>query len=113
MSARALRPLATGALAVLPVTVTDQSAPAIVGLEARQFREFLRAERVRHARLGKRVIARVDDVLEALDRVAGRQASGNEPHVERRIEDAEPSADAILARLGYARTPARRNGGAP
>jgi hypothetical protein len=79
---------------VAPVTVSDLTAPAVLGLEPRSYRELLMREAVPHARLGHRVVARVEDVLEALDRIAGR---GGEAV-------AEPSGtDRILARIGRTR----------
>jgi hypothetical protein len=98
---RALRPKATASLAVVPLTVSDLTAAAMVGLAPRPFREFLRAERVRHARVGRRVVARVEDVLGALDRVANRQAD------DELVEAANTQPDAgaaLLARIGRVRS---------
>lgn len=99
---RPLRPTATSALAVAPVTCTDRTAPIVFGLEPRVFRGLLARQQVPHARLGKRVIARVEDVLAAIDRLASKGAAddGNEAAP---AEDVEPTADAILARIGRSR----------
>jgi hypothetical protein len=103
VTARALRPRATSAIAVAPVTVTDLTAPIIFGLEARQFRDLVRLEKIEHARIGQRVVARVDDVLDALARITTRQkAQGvDDTHVEQ--TSVESPADALLARLGRVR----------
>jgi hypothetical protein len=107
---RPLRPKATASLAIVPLTVSDLTAAAIVGLEPRPYREFLRAERVRHARLGRRVVARVEDVLAAIDRVADRQAIEGHPVGD---VDAEPDAGAVLlARIGHVRSAGTRRAGA-
>ncbi|HXX68100.1 MAG TPA: hypothetical protein VEK07_13000 [Polyangiaceae bacterium] len=97
---RALRPRATAALPVAPALVTDLTAPAVVGLEPRHFRELLRAERIPHAVVGRRVIARIEHVLAVVDRLAeGSSLATGAPGQE----DDEPSADALLARIGRRR----------
>jgi hypothetical protein len=99
---RALKPRATAALIIAPATVTDLSAPAVLGLEPRQFRDFLRIARVPHATAGQRVIARIDAVLAAIDRLAeSSRGTDGKPDAE----DDEPTADAILARIGRRRVP--------
>jgi hypothetical protein len=104
MSARNLRPRATAALPVQPLTVSDRTAPALVGLEPRAFRELLEREHVPHAKIGRRVVARVACVLEAVDRLSLGAPSAVES-ASAVGEDAteEPSADQILARLGRRR----------
>jgi hypothetical protein len=97
-----MRPRATAGLAIAPATVSDLTAPAVIGIEAWQFRTLLQRERVPHARLGKRVVARVDHVLAAIDRLALEAVKTEAPSVDR--VDAEPTTDAILARIGRVRT---------
>jgi ligand-binding sensor domain-containing protein len=103
VTARALRPRATSAIAVAPVTVTDLTAPIIFGLEPRQFRDLVRLENIEHARVGQRVVVRVDDVLEALARITARQKvrGDDDTHIEQ--TSVESPADALLARIGRVR----------
>ncbi len=58
-----------------PVVVSDLTALAVVGLTARQYRAFLREHEVPHAKVGRRTLARLADVLDALDRNSGRGAT--------------------------------------
>jgi hypothetical protein len=98
---RELRPRATEGLTVAVVTVTDLTAAIVLGFEPRPFREFLVRERVPHARVGRHVVARIEHVLVALDRLAARR---EEPAVAATSEaDDEPTADKILARIGRVR----------
>jgi hypothetical protein len=48
------------------VLVSDSTSLDILGLNARQFRDFLRAEQIPHAKAGRRTVARLDDVMGAL-----------------------------------------------
>lgn len=57
--------------AVVAVVVSDATSLAVVGLTPRQFRAFLREQSVPHAKVGRRTVARVDRVLEAIDRLSG------------------------------------------
>ena len=100
---RVLRPRATASLSVAPITVSDLTAPSVVGLEPRHFRELLRVEDIPHAVVGRRVIARVEHVLSAIDRLAASGAT--EVPASEAVDDAEPSADEILARIGRVRGP--------
>lgn len=68
--ARKLRPRATGSLAVAPAAVSDRTAPLVLGLEPRAFRELVVRLHIRHVRIGRRVLATVADVLAALDGAA-------------------------------------------
>ena len=102
---RALRPRATASLVVAPVLVTDRSAPAVLGLEAREYRELVAEHGIRHVRRGHRVIARVEDVLAALDRIAATQAEGESTHTEDPAGESQPeTADDFLAAIGRRRT---------
>jgi hypothetical protein len=58
-----------------PVVVSDLTALVVVGLTARQFRAFLREHEVPHAKVGRRTLARLEDVLDAIDRSSGRGAT--------------------------------------
>jgi len=99
-----LRPKATAALSVAPATVTDRNCAAVLGLEGREFRDLLVREHVPHARRGQRVIARVEDVLLVVDRLAsassGPAPASTEPST---ADDGGPGVDGILARIGLRR----------
>lgn len=106
MKSRRLRPRATDAIAVAPVTVTDRTCAQVLGLEPRPFREWLVSADVPHKRIGRRVVARVDDVLDALAR-----APAAEPRDDRENQDDEDgdddvpgTPDEVLRRLGLRRT---------
>jgi hypothetical protein len=100
--ARALRPRATSALALVPVTVSDLTAPAVFGFaDGRPFREFLVREHVAHARVGHRVFARVEDVADALARVARTTAEQGEETPER--GDQPDNLEGVLRVLGKRR----------
>ncbi len=96
---RPIRARATEALAAMPALVSDLTAPLLVGIEPRHFREFLSRERVPHARVGHRVIARMEHVVAAIDRLAALTAA---PRADDGGERAE-TADEILAELGMRR----------
>ena len=59
------------AVALAALTFTDANAPSVVGLTPRQLRAFVRKHRVPHAKIGRRVVVRVDRFLEALDSLSG------------------------------------------
>lgn len=99
---RNVRPSAAASLCVAPVTVTDRSAPAVLGLEPRVFRELVIKLGVRHSLIGRRMIANVADVLAALDREA---VTGVSPMASEDNDD-EPTVDSLLARIGRRRTAA-------
>jgi hypothetical protein len=67
---------ATDAIAVSPATVTDRTAHLVLGLEPRSFRVLVASCGVRHVRVGRRLLARVDDILAALDAMAVEQGTG-------------------------------------
>jgi hypothetical protein len=86
---------------VAPVTVTDRTAPLVLGLEPRVYRELIARERVPHARVGRRVVARVEDVLVALDRLA---AKGDDALANEAPATPQPrGVDRVLALVGRAR----------
>jgi hypothetical protein len=71
-------------------------------LEPRTFREFIAQHRVRHARVGRRIVARVDDVLGALDGLSAAPITTEATKCTE--EDWQPqTADEVLARLGLRR----------
>lgn len=94
---RELRPRATDALAIVPAVVTDRSAAAVVGLEAREFRELVAAKRIRHVRAGHRVIVRLDVFLEALQQHAADESAAEAPSSGPR------TVDQVLATVGRRR----------
>lgn len=99
---RALKPKITANLAVAPALVTDLSAPAVIGLEPRSYRAFLKSESVPHAIVGRRVVARLDHILAAVDRLAQRQRE--DAPLDRAVdEDDSPSVDELLSRIGRRR----------
>lgn len=53
------------------LVVSDKSAPEQLGLSGRQFLAFVRALSVPHVKVGRRVLARADAILAAIDRGAG------------------------------------------
>jgi hypothetical protein len=102
---RALKPRATANLAIAAVLVSDRTAPAVLGLEPRVFRWLLAHRHVRHEVLGRRVVARVDDVLEALGLgdVAGAELEAVENDKPSLAPRPQTGADRILARIGRVR----------
>lgn len=54
-----------------PLTVSDASAPAVVGLTPRQFRRFVHEKGIPCVRVGRRTLVRADLLLEAIDRLSG------------------------------------------
>jgi hypothetical protein len=104
-TARHLRPRATSTLAIAAALVTDLTAPALLGLEAWQFRELVKAERIPHARLGQRVIAKVEDVVVAVEQLGKRQSGAPANDDAPAPSTSGRTADGILARMGRVRTP--------
>jgi hypothetical protein len=56
-----------------PLLVTDRTASGLLGLSGRQFRLFLQENEVPHAKVGRRLVARVDRVLEVIDRLSAAE----------------------------------------
>jgi hypothetical protein len=96
-------------IAVAPVAVTDRTAPAVLGLEPRVFRAFIASRRIPHARIGRRVVVCVSDVLDAIDALATEQGHGT-ARPSRDLDANELTADEILARIGRVRSAARDPG---
>jgi hypothetical protein len=61
----------TGTAGVPSVTFTDEHALAATGLEPRRFRELVKARGIPFARVGRRMVVRVDDWLRAVDALSG------------------------------------------
>jgi hypothetical protein len=67
---RALKPKTTDALAIAPVLISDESAPAACGLTSRRFRELIAKHKIPCVRDGHRVLVRARDLEALVDRVA-------------------------------------------
>ncbi len=91
---RPLRGRATDALVVAPILVSDRSAPAICGIEARVFRALVAKLGIPCTRVGKRLLVRATDLAEAIGRP--QDIGVDVQSVERR---AEPTRSEILARV--------------
>ena len=101
---RSLRARATASIVVAPATVTDRTCAAVLGLEPRAYRAWLAAAGIPHARIGRRVVARVDDVLAAVTRLASTTTTNVVEHDDDDEADDQPeTADDVLARLGLRR----------
>jgi hypothetical protein len=104
---RRLQPRATASLPIVPVACSDLTAPIVFGLESRHYREFLVKNQVPFVRAGQRVIAKVADVVAALDRLAIVQgtataiAPADDDDTEHAAE--ESAGDRLLRRLGRVR----------
>lgn len=61
------------------ITVTQKSAPDVLGIPGRRFLALVRAWQIPHAPFGRLVIARVDDVLSAL---AAHTSAANETDLD-------------------------------
>jgi hypothetical protein len=102
---------------IIPPVVTDATAPALLGMSPRQFREAVTRQRVPFMKLGQRMVVFLAD----LKRLAHRNASPSDAHPEPRdhhnrrlaattqmadfMESIEPlderdAVNAILGRLG-------------
>ncbi len=103
-AARHLRPRATSTIAIAAALVTDLTAPVVVGLEAWQFRQLVKDERIPHARVGQRVIAKVEDVVSAVEQLAKRQSGAPANDDPLAPATSGRTADGILARMGRVRT---------
>ena len=85
---------------VAPATVTQDTALPVLGIESRPFREAVHKYGIRHMRLGRLLVVRVADFLEALERIGGQVPNDTEAPA-----DGTPvmSVDEMLARVGHAR----------
>ena len=101
---RLLRPRQTRGLAVAPVVVTDLSAPAVVGLEQRSFREFVRDLKIPHVRRGQRILVDVEVLREVLASASTREVDDAAAGTEGDADDKQgPTASELLQRLGRTR----------
>jgi hypothetical protein len=64
-------PLRAPRVAAAPLVISDASAPAVVGLTARQFRAFVREHGLPAVKAGRRTLVRAEVLLEAIDRLSG------------------------------------------
>lgn len=55
--------------------VSDLTSLAVLGLVARQFKAFLRTNGIPHCKVGRRTLAKTDDVLAVIDRLTGAPSS--------------------------------------
>jgi hypothetical protein len=58
-------------IAAQPLLVSDATALAVVGMNSRQFRAFVREHNLPRVRAGRRTLVRVDALLAAFDRLSG------------------------------------------
>ena len=56
-----------------PIVVTDRTAPELLGLTPRSYREWLRAAGIPHATICRRTVARVEHIVDAIDRLSGAE----------------------------------------
>lgn len=92
---RPLAPRATDRITVGPVAVSDRTCGSLLGVEPRVFRALLAREGVPVVRIGRRVLARVEDIEAALCRLAGQTVD---------VEDERPrGADGVLRLVGRER----------
>lgn len=79
------------------ISVTQHTAPAVLGVSSRRFREMVIRHRIRHVRDGKIVIVLVRDWIDAMARLATTTATttttANEPEPVATVAD-------MLAALG-------------
>jgi hypothetical protein len=52
------------------IVVTDRTAKGMLDMSPRQFQAFLREQEIPHFKQGRRTIARLDRVLEVIDRLS-------------------------------------------
>lgn len=93
------RPGARPEPALVAPVVTDATAPALLGMSARAFRDAVARQRIPHVRIGARVVVLVADLGELARAPARDDASGVLP----RDDDAELDVDAVLASVGRRR----------
>jgi hypothetical protein len=103
---RNLRP--KPAVVVAPISFSDETCFAVVGVTPRRLRQLIERHTIPHARDGKRVIVDADDWRRAMASLAaGGGAPAND--LVGHDDDQPTSADAVLAKLGrrVARGPVR------
>jgi hypothetical protein len=98
---RALRPRATESVVVAPVAITDLTAPHVVGLEPRAFRELVADLGIPHVRRGHRTLVDVEVFRRAIAAAAGSDAPSMASAEER--DAPRSTASSLLHRLGRER----------
>ena len=101
MTSRALKPRATAALSLTPITITDRTCAAATGLEPKVWRALVVRLGVRHVLAGRRMIVIAADFVRGLE-----QADASDvPDADRGEGGTEEpaSVDSLLARIGRAR----------
>ena len=106
--------VAPEAVVAVPI-VTDATAPALLGMSARAFREAVQRQRVPHVKLGARIIVLVEDLAALARRNVDASASqlredgpeattttSHGPTVVRALSE-PATADDMLERLGFRR----------
>lgn len=83
----------------MAVTDEDASCFPVVGLTARRLRELVRALKVPHTRLGRRLLVRVAD----LDAALVKNAVTVTDDLGERMESTVPTVDDLLTQLGRKR----------
>jgi hypothetical protein len=110
--ARRLRPREP--IAVMPVVISDRTAPMLFGFKSpRSFREFVRRHAVPYAADGRTILVDVDVLRSKLAELAARSvqvaARATSPEAERVVapdaRDHKDEADDVLAALGIALDP--------
>jgi hypothetical protein len=87
---------------IIPPVITDATAPALLGMSARQFRDAVARQRIPFAKLGQRTVVLVAD----LERLAHRNAPHNDAQPEPRDRDtrrlaARTEADDLMERIEH------------
>ena len=87
---------------VIPPVITDATAPALLGMSARQFRDAVARQRLPFMKLGQRTVVLVAD----LERLAHRNAPPNDAHPEPRDRHnrrlaARTEADDLMDRIEH------------
>jgi hypothetical protein len=87
---------------VVPPVITDRTAPALLGMSARQFRDAVARQRLPFVKLGQRTVVLVAD----LERLAHNNARPSEAHPEPRDKRnrrlaATTEADDLLDRIEH------------
>lgn len=78
--------------------MSDATAPQLIGMSPRAFRDAVRAQRIPHVRIGARVVVLVSD----LARLA-RVHDDDGPELATPDDEHELDADDVLAELGLRR----------
>lgn len=90
------RPRATAELVVAPVAITDLTCAAVVGLEARHFRDLVYSLAIRHVSNGRRLVVLTTDFAAALEQASSKPGAATEAQ--------GATLDDVLARVGRRRS---------